>query len=289
MESSLGGRCVQVDGGEFAHVYCVELYRESNPSFSKRDLYEALKKRCPGAEPIDGTLDTGSLHFVHLDHRVQLKDGSLPAQTLIAESEKNVSLEALEPALQQSWGFPGVREAVARARSIVLVTDLMSSPLAPKTRIELFVRALAAVLEVTPCAALHWPLSGHLSDPAKFLQRAAESEAAALIAGPINVRLFNVSNAPGAMVMDTLGLTALGLPDLQCHFRDLHPNEVARFLYNTALYVLERGDVIEDGHTVQGITETERWPCRHERSLVEPTRFVVDISPGRRFGAGNRN
>ena len=48
--------------------------------------------------------------------------------------------------------------------------------------------------------------------------------------GFLNVRVFKVGDNPGEMLMDTLGLAAIGLPDLQCHFRDLDLNEVADLL-----------------------------------------------------------
>jgi hypothetical protein len=87
--------------------------------------------------------------------------------------------------------------------------------------------------------------------------------------------------------MDTLGLAALGLPDLQCHFHGLEVNEVAGLLYNTAWYVFENGDVIEDGQTVDGV-DGHRWRCQHEVALVPPEREVLDINPGPRYAAGPR-
>jgi hypothetical protein len=90
------------------------------------------------------------------------------------------------------------------------------------------------------------------------------------------------------MIMDTLGLAALGLPDLQCHFRTLVPGEVAAVLHNTAYYLFEHGDVIDDGHTVAGIEPESRWTCQHEKSLLKPSRIVLDLNPGPPFAAGGR-
>jgi hypothetical protein len=104
--------------------------------------------------------------------------------------------------------------------------------------------------------------------------------------------MFNVSNPDaesGDIVMDTLGLGALGLPDLQCHYRALSPEEVARCLYNTAWYIFSNGDVIENGHTVEGITPGTRWRCQHEDALVGPDRVVLDLNPGMPYAAGNRS
>lgn len=109
------------------------------------------------------------------------------------------------------------------------------------------------------------------------------------LAGVVNVRLFRIENDPGVTVMDTIGLHCLGLPDLQCHFRDLDPGAMARVLYDTAAYVFENGDVIEDGHTVAGVGGDEHWRCQHEDALVEPRREVLDIDPGDPFAAGGRH
>lgn len=102
--------------------------------------------------------------------------------------------------------------------------------------------------------------------------------------------MFNINNVgPGEMVMDSLGLAALGLCDVQCHFKELDPNSVARALYNLAAYLFERGDVIEDGHTVEGATPGSKWRCRYEDALVPPARVVLDLDPGSRFAAGGRS
>jgi hypothetical protein len=102
--------------------------------------------------------------------------------------------------------------------------------------------------------------------------------------------MFNVqpssAGAPGEVVMDTLGLAALGLPDLQCHFRNLDRMAVARLLYNTGWYIFSNGDVIADGHTIEGVAPGARWRCRHEDALVPPAREVLDLDPGPPHGAG---
>jgi hypothetical protein len=90
------------------------------------------------------------------------------------------------------------------------------------------------------------------------------------------------------MLMDTLGLAVLGLPDVQCHFRDLDPHEVAQALYNTALYIHDNGPVMESGHTIAGIQPEDKWPCQFEESLIKPHREVLDLNPGTPYAAGQR-
>ena len=43
----------------------------------------------------------------------------------------------------------------------------------------------------------------------------------------------------GPMLIDTLGMNTLFLPDLQYHFHDMDPNWVVNHAYNVASYILE--------------------------------------------------
>jgi hypothetical protein len=88
--------------------------------------------------------------------------------------------------------------------------------------------------------------------------------------------------------MDTRGLTETGLHDLQYHFRDLDPKEVACVLFNTAVYIFQKGPVIESGQTVAGIEPDSRWRCQFENALLEPKREVLDLNPGKPHAAGKR-
>ena len=194
--------------------------------------------------------------------------------------------------LQQSWYFPGAEPAIAGSTAAVLVTDLMSSSLEYRPRLDLFERTLRAVLEYVPCEAIHWQPASRIVDPGAWRDAFDGGDPAErFFAGGVNVRFFHVQvddPATPESVMDTLGLGALGLPDLQCHFRGLDSGQMAAFLHRTAWYVLESGDVIEDGYTVAGIDAEARWLCRHEDSLVDPARVVLDINPGDPYAAGNR-
>lgn len=90
------------------------------------------------------------------------------------------------------------------------------------------------------------------------------------------------------MVMDTRGLQEIGLHDLQCHYRDLDPNDVSRLLYNSAVYIFENGPVIESGNTIEGHTPGSKWICQFENSLIEPNREILDLNPGSPYSAGSR-
>jgi hypothetical protein len=94
----------------FAKIYGVELLCEELPQFSKRQLFDSLRTRCPAVEPLDGTLDSELFAFVHPDHLIEYSEGEIPAQTFIAVADQKPDMEKLAPAIEQSWGFSGAAE-----------------------------------------------------------------------------------------------------------------------------------------------------------------------------------
>jgi hypothetical protein len=282
---------------EEAGPYFVELLYETAPDISRKRLLDVLQETCPGIAPLDRTPDSDLLAFVHTQNVVKYTDGELPAQCLVATADRPPDPTVLGEAVQQSWQFPDAAKAVAAAKVGVLVSDFMAAGLPPKDRLQLFHRVLAGVLRIAPCVAIYWHPTQQIVDPQAFLQSLqAENCHAFTTPGALNVRFFRISSYDDHpdeetedMLMDTLGLAALGLPDVQCHFRLLDPNDVAQVLYSTAVYLFENGAVIDDGHTVAGINDDEKWSCQYEESLWTPHREVVDLNPGAPYAAGERH
>ena len=266
-------------------TYAVELLFESDYDLASPELHATLRARCPSA---DVQAAGQSIALFHRDAPIQLKDALICAQTRILGTDAAVALQQLEPALQQTRDWPAVRDVVARAERQLLVTDLMTSSLPAPRRLEVFQRALAAVVNAMRPSAIAWTAANKLVDPVRFVDAMDSRDPVDRLVLALNVRMFNVGNRPGETVMDTMGLASLGLPDLQVHSTGLEPNDIARHLFNSALYVLEKGDVIADGQTIDGIPRGAKWRCQHEASLVGPSRVVLDIDPGPPFAAGNR-
>ena len=94
------------------------------------------------------------------------------------------------------------------------------------------------------------------------------------------------------MLIDTVGMSTLFLPDLQYHFHGMDPNWVVNHAYNAASYILANDNPIEDGETVDGIVDGQmsreiQWKCRYEDSLIQPPRGVLDIHMGK-YASGGR-
>lgn len=280
------------DLGGFAPTYGVELLYESLPRLPKAELCAAIRAKSPESSPMDGNLDSGSLAFIHTAHLVH---GTVPAQCLIVPGEKPFESTGVPKSLEQSWTWPEVKDVVPRCRAALLVTDLLSSALDYKDRLELLQKVLAAIQEVAPCLAIHWMRTQQYVRPGAFLEEAAQKGYRRLLPGALNVRFFRITgyaDRPGAssedMIMDTLGLSALGLVDLQCHFRRLDPGAVGAALHNAACSIFDKGAGIESGHTIPGTSPGDQWRCQHEDALVPPKRAVIDVNPGHPHAAGKR-
>jgi hypothetical protein len=251
----------------------VKLLYASPPPLDVAALHAHLQ-RVLGDVDIAAT-NSSSTVFVARGRGVVLPDGQR-APVMLGVSTADVG--DLEPSLGQSWDWDLARDVTSRAPHALAVNDLMTLGLERRPRLEVYDLLLRAVLEAAPPLAMHWLASERIVEPREYLETTGIQR---LTKGYINVRLFRVENrSPGECVMDTLGLAAFGLADLQCHFAALDPRAVARVLFNTGAYVFERGDVLEDGDTVEGTVPGSRWRCQHETSLVPPERVVVDLHPG---------
>jgi hypothetical protein len=178
----------------------------------------------------------------------------------------------LADAVRHTRDWPGAAEAAARARAAVRLVDELPS----EERLGDFVARVAAACVALPCVAVWWVPAERLVEPRALADAARDGDPLRVA---LNVRLFHVEEGRSdERVMDTVGLAALELPDVQCHFFALDVAQVAALLEETARYLYAEGDVIGDGDTVPGIDDTQ-WSCRREVALVDPQRDVVDVTP----------
>jgi len=277
----------------FANVYGVELFYRTAPELTTGRLLEVLRTGSADIALARQEREGSPWVFEHREHLVPPR--RTPARCLIAISRQPPNPELLQSALKQSWDWPESAEVLPQCGGSLLVTDVGAAALHHLERLILFERVLVSLLQAYPCLAIHWQPTQQIVQPDRFLASVAEAGGLVFMPGPLNVRLFRIISdepspaaAGGDILMDTLGLAAVGLPDLQCHFTGLEPEAVSRVLYNTGIYLFERGDVLDDGHTVPGISADQKWRCRRERSLALPERIVVDLDPGYPYSARDR-
>jgi hypothetical protein len=247
----------------------VELWYEEPPDLGDPRLLEALRSQWPATE-----LQLESIVVPHDEPPPPLLTVIMTASPL-GQGGKTL------PDVSQTWGWEGAEAAVSACRCSLLISEMFGERRTPPERWDAMSGVVAELAKLTDPTVLSWPQSQRVGSPKLFT--------AGDLDGLINVRYFSIANDPGVIVMDTLGLHVFGLPDVQCHFRDREPGEIATTLFSTAAYLFQSGDVIADGNTISGPWTDERLRCFHEPALLAPSRTVIDVDLGDPYAAGQRD
>jgi hypothetical protein len=198
--------------------YRVELLCKNQRTFDKSALLEVLGRRCPGFQAPFVHPDCRHWCFTFPDYPVQFAKEPHPHQIIVVWQKEPLDPKLYEIPLKESCWFSEARARVAVCRSVLVVTDQMAASLPRSPRLTLIQGCVAAVLEILPCEAVVWGPSRQVLDPQVFMAQ-LRGGVPRLFAGGINLRLSHVWVAPGALIMDTMGLAAFGLPEVQCQFR----------------------------------------------------------------------
>lgn len=247
--------------------YGFGLLFEESPTLDTDALMSRLRQ--------DGAVDLVSasdevIQIAFPDHPVPFEDREIPCLVNIIRWATPVKPSDFKTALEQTYDWAEAERTVNLCRHKVLVADLTGAGLPYQERYELITAVLRAVVEVTKPNAIHWEPADCIVAPESLARR---------LSFYCNVRLFEITKPKGNRLMDTMGLTALGLVDAQCLFRDLDGSKVAWWLYQFARQRYAKGDVVEDGDALPGIDPAERWVSRHQLAMAPPTREVVDVTP----------
>jgi hypothetical protein len=257
-------------------TYGVELYFDTEiTEIPVEQLLQKLKLQFGNVE-IVGDQENSKLIMFN-DNQVEYTDAKVPTQIALLKSSKVSDVENFEAVFGQSWDFPNAKEEILKCKSSILVTDMMSSCLDYKDRMRQFLTTLKALIEIVDCKAVFWQPSQQFIRPETIRDNVLESEQYNPIQGIANVRLFNISGSNNELLMDTVGLSELGLFDFEMTFSELNEQQVASLLYTYASYIFENGNVIQDGHTIQGIEQDSKLLCSVGESLTEPKRYVIKL------------
>lgn len=198
----------------------------------------------------------------------------------------------LARALQQSWHWPDAKQyvpghhAFIRLRSSYIFgsgedAKCLPQDYAPFPELQFLTRIVDALMR-HPHALAYFNPGGEVLMARKGLDDAlqfAKTHSLPPLDIWSNVRLFNF--ADGWLLMDSVGMGQLDLPDQEACFRKetFLPNQVANFLRNAALYLLNHGEVIKDGNTMDGPGNC-RWQAKSfADGLSSPPRRVLRWLP----------
>jgi hypothetical protein len=261
----------------YPQLLTAKLLFAAKPTIDKGIIINELASAYPGVRGPD-TESVALFSFPSI--KVEFEEGSMPAQcTIMQPNAGSENAEVAPEALQQNWHWAEAAENVSACNYEVLVSDFMSRTLDYKLRLQLFMDFLTAATRVLQPQVVY-PVAAQKLMAADDLMEAWTDPDQRALHGLVNVRLFNISNGTtGEILMDTVGLHQLGLPDFQIRFAGLDEGAVGQALWNYAYYVYEHGDIIADGNTIQGPTPQSKWQCERQIAAVAPERVVIHLQP----------
>ena len=236
------------------------LFKEPVPMPDKEKMTAVMGKHIGSAECF--CYDKKMAGFAALDHIAEFQDGKCPVQLMVMKCDKF-----------KGKGF------------------MLAAALPALERANLDADFLEALAELYPtCEAFYFQNCGKLLLAEDVRSHQIEGSDRFIRFG-VNVRFFNIEGTED-MLIDTVGMSTLFLPDLQYHFHDMNPNWVVNHAYNVASYILEHDNPIKNGETVDGVADGQmsreiQWKCQYEDALIQPPRGVLDIHMGE-FAAGQR-
>ncbi|HXX94594.1 MAG TPA: DUF4261 domain-containing protein, partial [Planctomycetota bacterium] len=248
------------------------------PVFTKAEVLNHLRDRCGAVSAVDPASEDG-LNFYFPAYRVPFKDDAMPVQVAISVQDARLEDPALEKALGRTLDWTEAKAAAERHTAHVTLTDILAVQLEYRSRLGLFQNVLQGLMELVMPAAILWRASMKVVDPMSLVQALRPGDARNPLYGAVNVRRFKSADRPGRMLMDTLGLSAIGLPDFEVPFEGIEPSKIEAILWSLVRYQFDLGDVIADGRVFKVPGTKESWVCSRSPSRQPPTREVIALKP----------
>lgn len=226
--------------------------------------------------------DQNAASFLAKKYLAQVQGKAVPPQLLLTGCIEFNETLIEDITRRQMWNCQEDRDRIlSECKYQVIATDFFGASMSPYHRADMLMDYMEALLELFPtCEAVYFQNSGKmfLADQIRYHEIPREDR---FIYFTVNVRFFNIFQQKN-MLVDTIGMGALHLPDLQYYFHDMDPNWVVSHAYSIASYNFENGNVIKDGDTIDGmingeITEKVSWKCRYAEALIGPKRPVIDV------------
>ncbi|ERK29098.1 DUF4261 domain-containing protein [Clostridium intestinale] len=278
------------ENADFQSLFQIHLLFGDKPNKPEATIIkEALEIKFGNIDIV--SRDKSLTSFAVKKYIAKFKEGSISPQVLMMEAQSFKQETISELDRTQLWDVKDSEELLDSCKYRLIISDMMSATMEYKERCELLVGWLEVTLSLFPeCIAIWVPSAGKLLIAEQVNNNKAKVEEK-FIYSCVNVRFFNIQDTED-MLVDTLGLYAIGLPDIQYHFHDLNPNDIVGHAYNVASYIFDANAPVKSGETIDGLEDGRmsrevRWKCQYEESLIQPIREVMDICPGE-YASGRR-
>lgn len=266
------------------------LFREPVPMPDREIMLTVMERHIGKVECF--CHDKKTAGFAAQEHIARFKDGAAPVQLMVMECVDFTGAGIDDFLKSQMWDCREERDKLlSECRYHVMAIDMLTAALPARERADLDMDFLEALAELYPtCAAFYFQSCGKLLLAENVREHQIPKEDRFIRFG-VNARFFNIQGTED-MLVDTVGMSTLFLPDLQYHFHGMDPNWVVNHAYNVASYILQNDNPIRPGETVDGVVDGRmcrelRWRCEYEKALIQPVREVIDVCMGQ-YASGGR-
>lgn len=288
-------------------VFQQDLKDQANPQGTVFIIHLLFDEKCvlPDKETMQSIMDKhlGEAYCFAYDEKMagfapgkykthfEKENKDIPPQLMMTEClEINQPLMD-EIAKSQLWDCPESDEILSSCKYQIFANDMLAAGLNYKDRAEMLVHYVEALMEMFPtCKAVLFETSKKMLTRDKIVNCNVPFESR-FIYYAVNVRFFNIQGTDDMMV-DTVGMSTLFMPDLQYHFHGMDPNAVVNHAYNVLSYIYDCDNPIKSGDHIDGIKDGKmsmdvQWNVQYEDSLIQPIREVLDINMGE-YASGAR-
>ena len=271
----------------FSHIYFYKLLFENKPTLPNIELIKKNIRKY--YNDIDVIYSDKHIYHIFINElKVKYEDVKemMPVQLLMPNAMEFDYTSISDYYYNQMWDIKDAKCLIKNCNYEIMLSDFLASGLDYKVRTSLLNNWLYVSLKLFDnCIAVYNEQSGKLLTREQLLNNNYPKDLRFLFSG-VNIRFFKV-NDTNDMIVDTLGMYAIGLPDVQYHFCNLDFNQIISHALNIVAYIFDKGNIIKSGDSIQSIFENIKWKCQYERSLLKPYREILDINT-LEYAAGKR-
>lgn len=259
------------------------LFKEPVQMPSQERVQQVIESYCGKSQLVSYDPQNVAI-FALKEYIAKFKDGEAPSQLIVTNCTDFDSESIPEMVKGQMWNSSEYKDRIfEECKYKVSAMDMLTAGLEAKQRATVDMAFLKALVELYPeCEAVYFHNCGKLF-LAEQIRESDDDPLSEFIRFAVNVRYFFVRQTePERMIVDTIGMNTLFMPDLQYYFHTMDPNWVVNHAYDVAIYLLENDCPIKNGETISGISNGDfnpdlKWKCHYQDSILEPIREVLDI------------
>lgn len=251
--------------------YSVQLLLDKEPLVENLVLLDIFKETFGNVEILFST-DT-LISFVFNNYCIKSEGVSIPIQILLIKESHKFNPEKILEFMDYDKLDNETSNYISQCTHSLMISDFMGTSLNYKKRIFIFNEILKVLIPIFSCKIIYWPCSQNLVNSNEFFN-IINKEPEDNIHGLIKVRHF-IKNE--LHIMDTVGFSQIGLPDLQCSFTNIESGIISTILYEYSRKLYENDDFFKKNEKIYSMNL--EFSHKYNYSIINPKRIVIELHP----------